>query len=126
MKKIILAIVLFSTLTIALPVFSQGGTNPNPPNVGGRISNPLKDSVGSTIPALLNAIVDQILIPIGAILAVLAFIWAGFKFVTAQGSEPKIDEAKRALLYAAVGTAILLGAKVITTVLKNTLDALAR
>ncbi len=84
------------------------------------LENPFKDTVGNNLYDLLKAVLDNIIIPIGGILCVLAFIYAGFRYVTAGGSDTKIKDAHNALLYAAIGTAVLLGAKVITEVVYNT------
>ena len=87
------------------------------------IVNPFKGA-GGTLQELFTAIINNIIIPIGSVLAVVAFIWAGFLFVTAGGDEGKIKTARSALLYAAIGTAVLLGASVISSVLQNTIDSL--
>lgn len=92
----------------------------NPFNCGGQRD----ENGGCTIEALLIAIVDKIVMPIGGILCVLAFIFAGFQYVVAQGNPSKIATAHRTLLYAAIGTALLLGAKVFATVIKNTINQL--
>lgn len=89
---------------------------PNPFNCGGA-------GGGCNLITFINVIVDRVVLPIGGIVAVLAFIWSGFMFVTAQGDEKKIGEARTALLYTAVGTAILLGARVLTEVLENTINS---
>ncbi len=60
---------------------------------------------------------------IGVILAVLALIWVGFKFVAAQGNAEKITEAKRYFFYIIIGVAILIGASAIISILKNTLTS---
>lgn len=129
-------LVMSSVLVYAQP--PTGGGNPptgggNPETGGGtgqtqdieiNIPNPLKPEFGNTIHGLFRAIVDNIILPIGGVLAVLAFIYSGFLYVTAQGNETKIATAHRALLYTAVGTAILLGAWVISAVIENTITQL--
>jgi hypothetical protein len=108
----------------ALPqisVYAEGGADT--PRVKIEIPNPIGRH-GDTIPALFRAIVDNIILPIGGVLAVLAFIYSGFLYVTAQGNETKIATAHRALLYTAIGTAILLGAWVISSVIENTINSL--
>jgi type IV secretory pathway VirB2 component (pilin) len=93
-----------------------------PPTGSAAIENPFK--TGDSLPALFNSIIDNVLFPIGGVLAVLAFIWVGFMFVTAQGDPNKIETARRALLYVAIGTALLLGARAISLLVTNTIDAL--
>jgi hypothetical protein len=58
--------------------------------------------------------------PIGAVLCVMWIIYAGFKYVTAQGNEKKVSEAHKTLLWALVGTGVLLGAAGISRVIENT------
>jgi len=106
----------------------SGGENPrtggeNPGNIGITLDNPFGETGGSLV-GLLDKIFDSIIFPIGGILAVLAFIYSGFLFVSAQGNESKLTTAKTALLYTAVGTAVLLGARVISEVIGGTVDKL--
>ncbi len=88
-------------------------------NTGGRpiIENPLGKT--NDLFAYINSIIDAAL-KLGAIVAVIAIIIAGFMFVTAQGDEKKLETAKRILLYAAIGMVILLGARAISAVIINT------
>lgn len=98
-----------------------GGGIGNPGCGGGSgvLPNPFKG--GCSLYELLEAIIQNILLPIGAVLAVLAFIYSGFLYVTARGNTTKIKTAHRALLYSAIGTAILLGAWAIAKVIQNTI-----
>lgn len=111
-------------------VQAQETSNPNPgtsnPSVGPslghiEIANPFQQN---TIEGLINTILNQILIPIGGVVAVLMIMYAGFLFVTARGNEKKIGDAKQALLYACIGAAILLGAKVISDAISATITQL--
>jgi hypothetical protein len=98
------------------PGTSVAGTIPNPFNCGGAPS--------CTLDVLLNSIITNIVLPVGGVLAILAFIFSGFLYVTAQGNEEKIKQAHRALLYTAIGTAVLLGATIIAAVVGNTIKQL--
>jgi len=89
----------------------------NPFNCGGAGGN-------CTLGSFLNTVIQKIILPLGGILAVLAFIWTGFMYVTARGNSSKLEEANRALLYVAIGTAVLLGATLISAVISNTVDKL--
>lgn len=95
----------------------------NTPGQGGGISikleNPFK--TGDSLYDLIKAIINNIVLPIGGVLAVLAFIYSGFLYVTAQGDAGKIKTAHQALLYTAIGTAVLLGSWVIASVIENTI-----
>lgn len=129
MKKFVIVLPIIFMLG-ALSVEAQTSRTPNNPtsetkNIKATIVNPFKcPNNDCTIQGLLRAIIDGILIPIGSVAAVLAFIWSGFLFVTAQGKPDKLDTAKRALLYTAIGTAVLLGAWTLSKVITGTIDAL--
>jgi hypothetical protein len=109
--------VAFLILILSLPQFSlgQAGTPGRP-----GIRNPL--SGNSNIFQFIEAIIKAAM-QLGALLAVLAMVYAGFLFVTAQGDEGKNETAKKVLLYTAIGIAILLGAKVLTDIIVNTVTS---
>ena len=46
--------------------------------------------------------------PIIAALTVIMFIWSGIKFMTAQGDPSKVEEARKALIWGVVGTAVII------------------
>ena len=100
----------------------QGQVPPVPINP--KIENPFAKSGANTLQELFTLLINNLLIPIGGVAAVLAFIYSGFLYVMAQGDETKIKTAHRALLYTSIGTAILLGAWVISTVITNTINQL--
>jgi hypothetical protein len=103
------------------PTDSSAPTSPGTGN-GIKFENPFTQ--GDTLYELAETIVNKIVLPVGGVLAVLSFIYSGFLYVTAQGSDTKIKSAHLALLYTAVGTAVLLGAWVFTNVIKNTVNSL--
>jgi len=121
----ILSLALFLSLG-ALLVHAQGnpGGGIGPPSSGGTITLDNPFSGGDSLFALLESIINDILLPIGGVLAVLAFIYSGFLYVTAQGNESKLAKAHRALLYTAIGTAVLLGSWAISQVIENTINEL--
>lgn len=86
------------------------------------IQNPLKGGIDS-IPALISAILE-IVVAIGTPIAVLFIIYAGFKFVIARGNMTKVTEAKNMLLYAIIGIVILLGAELLSIVVRGTIEQL--
>lgn len=88
-----------------------------------KFDNPFSKTGGNLL-GLINAIVDNIVLPIGGVLCVLAFIWGGFQFVMAQGNEKKLGEAKRTVGYAVIGTVLILGAYAITDVITGTINQL--
>lgn len=136
MKKAILLSTIYFLLMTTIPVFAAqpggagssggpGGSGQSSPQVNSinfEFPNPFK--TGNNLYDLLKNIVEKVIIPIGGVLCVLAFIYAGFRYVWARGKPTAIQEANRALLYAAIGTAVLLGAWVISKVIENTIGAL--
>ena len=73
--------------------------------------------------AFLNNILEFI-INIGVVVVVLMVIFAGFKFVMAQGNESKITEARTMLFWTLIGALVLLGAKAISLGILSTVQAL--
>jgi hypothetical protein len=134
MKKILLSLIIpvlffgFSFYT----VFAQQATGqPAGPQAVGNtqtidttIDNPFGSSGANTLEELFTKIIENVLFPIGSILAIISFIYAGFLYVTAQGSDSKIKTAHKALLYTAIGTAVLLGAEVLSKLISSTINQL--
>ena len=117
MKKLsaILASLSIFFVVGAVSVYAQVINLPNPFNCG---------AASCTLFTLLRKVINDILLPIGGVLAVLAFIYSGFLYVTAQGNEAKLATAHKALLYTSLGTAVLLGSWVIAQVIENTINQL--
>lgn len=85
-----------------------------------KLTNPLKwDTVGEVI----NGIMDAVLV-LGGVVAVIMIILSGFKLILAQGNTDKISEAKNMFFWTVIGIAVLFGAKVITSVIQNTVNSL--
>jgi hypothetical protein len=87
---------------------------------GSGLQNPLGFS---DIPGFLNAILGLV-IKIGGVVIVLMLVYIGFLFVTAQGREEKIKEAREALFWTVIGALVLLGAQAISTGIQATVSAL--
>jgi hypothetical protein len=102
------------------------GTNPPPSTGTGLITipNPLKSGNSNTLYGFISDLINGVVVPIGGVLAVLYIMYAGFLMVTARGSEEQIKKGRAAFTHAAIGTAILLGAWVIATVIENTIKSL--
>ena len=122
---IVMIIVIFPLLSFAQEGGNEGsgeagnsGTNMNI-----KIENPFKQD---TIKGLIETIVNDILMPIGGVIAVLMIMYAGFLYVTAQGDPGQITKAHDALKWAVIGAAILLGAWVISTAISTTVDQLRK
>ncbi|HEY9583711.1 MAG TPA: hypothetical protein VJI66_01970 [Candidatus Paceibacterota bacterium] len=133
MKKAFLITLLLIPLLFSFNyVYSQVNIGGNTPkvNIGGntpktsdcppgKLCNPLK--VKSIEEAILLAV--DIAIYIGVAFAILAIIFVGFKFVAAQGNETKLKDAKLWFLWIVIGLAVLISARVIVEIIKNTLIA---
>lgn len=111
------------TTPLVPEVYAQGGGAADPASncTSGSLCNPLQ--FGSLREVLL-AIVDILLI-IAVPIIIFFIVLAGFYYVTAQGNPAKIQEANRALTYALIGGAIILGARVIGAVIKATVDSIS-
>jgi len=113
---------LYAVFTPTLYVYAAGDLGSGYSGSGG--SNPLQNplNVGS-FPELMDSIL-KIVIQIGTPVAVLAVIYSGFLFVTAQGNEEKLKTAKSALVWSAIGTAVLLGSWVLAGAIGATINEL--
>lgn len=125
-KKIIIIVAVFFTLLVpsvslvyagAGSAPTAGGSGTQPPVT---LQNPLKyTSISTIVGAILNAVEY-----IGAIACALWIIWAGFLYVKAQGKPEALTEANKTLLHAVIGTAIILGAGAILTVIQSTITSI--
>lgn len=99
----------------SLPPGGNGGGS-------GMLTNPLRTdgSLAGFLEKLLGVV-----IMLGSIVIVLFIIMAGFKYVTAGGDEKQIAAAHKQLLWTAIGAAVLLGARVISMVIQNTVKTLS-
>lgn len=100
-----------------------GGATQRPPTGQSGFANPLGPT-GGTIQSFLYALLDKVVIPLGAIVVIFSIILAGYKYITAQGDPKAISAAHQQLTWTAVGAAVLLGAKVISMVITNTVKTL--
>ncbi len=107
LDKVVSVIIIF-----LLPVLSFADTT---------IANPLPKatSLGGLIQTILQG-----LIKIGMPVLVLAIIYSGFLFVSAQGNPEKITDAKRSLMYTLIGAGILLGSWAIAQLITSTVQGL--
>lgn len=100
------ALVLVGFFLFFSVVYAQTGSCPD-----SGVCNPLDaDDFETFVKDIAN-----IVAAIGGVLAVIFIIYSGFLFVTARGNEKQLEEAKTAFKWTIIGTAVLLGAYVITT-----------
>lgn len=110
-------------LMIFLPLIGYGkqgsdeGSGNN--NTVIHLNNPLGDKINN-LPAFIYMVLD-IVFQIGAVVAVLILMYVGFMFVSARGDPEKLQTARRAFLYTVIGIALLLGGKLIASVIGNTI-----
>lgn len=84
------------------------------------LCNPLKTSSFTSLMESLSELAVQIGIPIAA----LFIIYSGLKLVMARGNEKSIEDAKKGLLWAIIGSGILIGAWTIMKILQSTVESL--
>jgi len=114
-KISLIAFIFFSPL-LSLAENADGDLSSTNP----LIKNPISSD---TLIELIKKILEGA-IKIGMPVIVLAIIYSGFLFVSAQGNSEKLGEAKRALLYTLIGAAILLGSWGIAQLITDTVKAL--
>lgn len=130
-KKYNISMKIFKTLFTATLLFFLSATRlladtgPLIPDGSGGINkfpNPFS-SAGSTgtLYDFIFFIFNKIVLPIGAIVVVFYIIYAGFLFVKARGNAEELETAKRALLHAVIGAAIILGSMTIALAIKGTI-----
>ena len=121
MKTFLKTLAIFLTTAILVPTlaFADSSGCGGSTAASGYLPNPL---CVSSVNDILYLAVD-IATYIGVILAVLFLIYAGFKYIAAQGNSVKITEAHHFLLAVVIGIAILIGASAIVNVIKNTLTS---
>ena len=83
------------------------------------INNPIP-SYG-TLPAFIQMLLTLFMFIMTPVL-VLAVVYTGFLFVTAQGNEKSLGDAKKALVWTLAGAVIVLGAKVIAEMIRGTMS----
>lgn len=86
----------------------------------GELRNPLGEN--EDLESFFNKILDVVLIFATPII-IFFIIYAGFMYVTAGGSDEKIKKATTTFTWAVVGGVLILGAKLLTEVIDNTIDA---
>lgn len=106
------SIPIYSLWLAALPSLALAAIEP--------LENP------TNVPTLYDFIreVLTIVVKIGIPVATVFIIWSGFLFLTAQGDEAQLTKAKHSFVWACVGTAVLLGAWLLATAIKSTIDQL--
>lgn len=85
-----------------------------------KLCNPINfPNLTSFFLAIVNVVIKY-----GALLIVLMIVYAGFKFVVAQGNSEKVSEARKMLTWIVVGAFVLLGVYVIRAAICGTIGQL--
>ncbi len=110
----------------AVPSTPPAGTQTQSPSqsTGQNVTlvNPLGS--GTDLPTLIKDLL-QFVVQIGAVVVVFMLVYIGFLFVTAQGNEAKISQARAALMWTIIGALILLGAEAIAAGIQATVSSLS-
>ncbi len=86
------------------------------------IGNPVKaDSIEELLAKIIDAAI-VILMPF----VVLAIIYSGFMFLIARGNKEALSKAKTNFVWVVIGVAVLLGAKLISYMLKSTVEHIVK
>ena len=111
MKKIIASVILSSLSMIPKLTFADGGSIEPTANSGlaGNIGKGVKMS-DQPIDQTLNTIANYV-IAVLIIVAVFYVIWAGYTFVMSNGDAEKTGEARKRIMFAAIGIIVALLAK---------------
>ncbi len=130
MKKLFtIGFVVMLSLAVFLPASLQAQQPPTQPVIVGSsgsgptftLQNPLSskfNSVGGIIQGFVEIFSYLVIL-----LAVLAFIWTGLQYILARGNTQTMKDATKHLGWIVVGVAIVIGARIIITVVLNTLQA---
>lgn len=88
------------------------------PTLTTSIDNPIAaDSFSELLALVLNIIID-----IGTPIIILSIIFVGFNYVRAQGKPEAIKKSHEAFKWVMVGTAIVIGARVIVAIIESTIQ----
>jgi Type IV secretion system pilin len=97
------------------------GQNPGPPAQVGEVTKLANPIQADNIIEFLEQIID-VLFVFALPIIVIYIMYAGLQFVLARGNPGEIEQARNALLWAIVGGVIILGAKIIITVIAGTIQ----
>ena len=118
MKYIPIAYSYLVSALYFLASFSPAGA------ASGGLESPLNDAA-STIPGFIEFSLKA-LVMIALPILTLFIVYAGFRFISAQGNESKLSEAKHNFTYVIIGALLILGAWVIATLIGGTITQLTK
>jgi uncharacterized protein involved in response to NO len=116
---IITIVVLSASPVLAQPGIEGPGAGTSTAPSTFALQNPLKvNSIGGLIQEAV-VVFSYIVV----IFAVLALVYVGLKFILARGNPEELSRLKEWLLWIVIGVAIVIGARVIVSVVINTLES---
>ncbi len=120
MRRLIPFLAFVILIVPAFAVVYADQVVPTTPPVISTLTNPLKvNSLGELYKNIFDIIID-----IGYVVVAFFLLLSGFKFVTAQGSETKLEDAKSTFYGTIIGAVIVIGAKTIYVVLEAVVKSL--
>lgn len=128
-KQTVLLLAMTAIMIIPYLVFAQGTINEtassNPMNLLNRVAgDSFAETDENSLPNILGLVIGAALSLLGIIFVVL-MILAGYNWMTASGSEQKVEEAKSTIKRAIIGLVIVLGAwSIWKFILENLIDRL--
>ena len=125
MNKLVKSVVAFGLATMMLaPMMAVAAENTVPGNFRGMMNN-LNDVGGGaglnttrTLPQMIGAIINAALGLLGIVMVGI-IIFAGYKWMMAQGNSDEVGKAKTMILQAVVGMIILMASYAIATFVLN-------
>lgn len=121
--KLILSIALLFS-AISAPIVAL-----NSPQVDAQAANQIRKGVNqaggdknkTSLPAFIENITNILLFLVGVI-AVIAIVISGLRFVTANGNQDQISSARNGIIYAVIGIAVAIMAYAIVRFVVNSLS----
>lgn len=130
-KNIVATVILLVVLVVPIvSVYAQAGGGSNTAGGGSTgasntsgskftLQNPLKvDSLGGLIEAFVEVFSYLVIL-----FAVLALVYVGLQYILARGNPERMKELSNWLLWIMVGVAVVIGSRILVSVVINTLGA---
>ncbi|OGH58698.1 MAG: hypothetical protein A2725_03310 [Candidatus Magasanikbacteria bacterium RIFCSPHIGHO2_01_FULL_33_34] len=122
-KKIIIIIVLLSSVVLPQIVSAQGlknafgGTNSPLETVRGQAGFEASDSLGTISGRVINVALSMV-----GLMFLLLMVYAGFLWMTARGEEDQVNKAKSIIKGTVIGLVLVLSAYAITFLVAGALN----
>ena len=107
-------LVAISLMTAAMPVLAAA------PNLGIEYANNLGLTGNNADPRDAAVTIVRYLMTFLAIIAVIIVLYGGFRWMTANGNEDRVESAKRTIIAGAIGLVVILAAFAIVQFVINT------